>query len=268
MRRAVNTLVFVDLLFVLFLAVSAFFDGVSSDVFYLVGFALPIFAALTLNKGRLAPPLAPLKRRDAFFVLPMIPVTVALVMGLSALTSLLLGAFGLESSTALKGGFFEAVLRYAVLTSVLEEILFRYLPMRIAAQYSPRATVFLSALLFSLVHADLFQFPYAFAAGVIFIAMDMATKSVIPSIVAHFLNNLLAVTFYFYSQSVVLVSVCIALLGILALAGVALIAVKRKAYADRFSSAFVKGNVKRDDFFSVLLLAVPMIAIAIISLIS
>ena len=95
-----------------------------------------------------------------------------------------------EYEVVLEGGFFEAALRYALLTAVLEELIFRYLPMRLLAHRSPRAALLLSSLFFSLVHCDLFQMPYALFAGAVFMILDLAANSVIPSLVIHFLNNL------------------------------------------------------------------------------
>ena len=90
-----------------------------------------------------------------------------------------------------------ALLTHALAPAILEEALFRYVPMRLLAPYSQRGAIFISAFFFALVHHELFTIPYAFVGGLIFMAIDLATESVIPSIVILFINNALSVSMSF-----------------------------------------------------------------------
>ena len=133
------------------------------------------------------------------------------------------------------------------------------------SQYSPRITVILSSLFFALVHGDLFKLPYAFAAGAVFMIIDMATNSIVPSLLVHFLNNLLAVTFYFYSESVTVLTVCAVILAAFSLVSLAFVLIKRKHYVPMALSAFEKGNIKSDDIFGAWLFIIPTVTISIIA---
>ena len=265
MRKAINTLVVADLAFLFLHAVSGMVDGCFSDLLYLLAFFLPVALALIVCRGGAKPTLC-IKRRDLVLVLPLIPVTIISVMGISTATSALIGAFGIENEVLLEGGIFEAVLRYALATAVLEELTFRYLPMRLLAEKSSRAAVLISSVFFALVHCDLFQMPYAFFAGVVFMVLDIATNSILTSLFIHFLNNLLAVIFYFYADATAIRLSLILPLSLFAMVGAAVILVRRREYSSLFGAAFSRGDFSPTDASTALCLAIPTITVAIMSL--
>ena len=69
------------------------------------------------------------------------------------------------------------------------------------APYSKKNAIFISSFLFAFAHCNLFQIPYALIAGFILGTLTLATGSIIPSIVLHFLNNGLSVIMLKYAQS-------------------------------------------------------------------
>ena len=266
MRKAINTLVVADLAFLFLHAVSGMVDGCFSDLLYLLAFFLPVALALIICGERAELSLLRIKRSDILLTLPVVPITVITVIGISALTTLIMGAFGIENEVVLEGGFFEAALRYALLTAVLEELIFRYLPMRLLAERSSRAAVLISSVFFALVHCDLFQMPYAFFAGVVFMVLDIATNSILPSLFIHFLNNLLAVIFYFYADAAAIRLSLILPLSLFAMVGAAVILVRRREYSSLFGAAFSRGDFSPTDASTALCLAIPTITVAIMSL--
>ena len=106
-------------------------------------------------------------------------------------------------------------------------MLFRYIPLSILKD-NKRAAVLLSSALFALAHANLFQIPYAFAAGLVFAAVCIMTGSILPSILIHFLNNLLslAISYGLAGTAFIIIASAITLLSIIA------ILIMRKAYSE------------------------------------
>ncbi len=241
MKKALETIAAADLVFMLFLAVSSFFDGAISSIIYALGFALPLVGALVINKNTLSKTrYIKLARAELPLFIPIIPIAIAAVILLSYLTSLLLGAFGINDDLVLEGNFISALLRYALFASLFEELLFRYLPIRLLSEHSPRCAVFISAALFALVHLDIFQIPYAFAAGLIFAAVDMICESVIPSIVIHILNNTLAVCVYFYGTSEAFSIAYPIVVFTLAIAAAVTAFIMREKYKERIKLVFAR----------------------------
>ena len=100
-------------------------------------------------------------------IAPLIMPTLGVIFLISYLASLLLGLLGLTGATVEDAPLFEMILLHAVLPAVLEEMLFRYLPMKLIAPYSKRLCVVISSAYFALIHMSLFQLPYALLAGVV-----------------------------------------------------------------------------------------------------
>lgn len=86
------------------------------------------------------------------------------------------------------------ILGIAILGPVLEELLFRGGVTRVLlARYSPGKAIFLSALIFGIFHINPAQVVSAFLAGLLFAWIYYRTRSLVPCILMHILNNSLAV---------------------------------------------------------------------------
>lgn len=86
------------------------------------------------------------------------------------------------------------ILGIAVFGPVLEELLFRGGVTRVLlAKYSPAKAIFLSALIFGVFHINPAQVVSAFLAGLLFAWIYYRTRSLVPCILIHILNNSLAV---------------------------------------------------------------------------
>ena len=170
--------------------------------------------------------------------MPAVAPVIAVIFSLAALTSLLLTAMGFTNTPIEDAGILEMIAVHALAPAILEEMLFRYIPMKLLLPYSKRCCIFMSALYFSLIHANLFQMPYAFAAGLIFIVLDVALESVWPSLILHFTNNLCSVIWMKYcngmSEAIVFISVLLAA----SIFSAVFIIKKRGAYKDYLKGAF------------------------------
>ncbi len=82
-----------------------------------------------------------------------------------------------------------------VLAPLAEELLFRAAMMEemLKRGVSPWCAVLTSALVFGLIHLNPAQIPYAFLIGILFGWVYLRTRSLVPTILCHILNNAIAV---------------------------------------------------------------------------
>jgi membrane protease YdiL (CAAX protease family) len=81
----------------------------------------------------------------------------------------------------------------AVLGPILEEVLFRgAIQGYLMRKYNPTVGIVVAALVFGLIHMNPIQIFYAFCLGLVFGWMYYRTRSLMPVIIGHVLNNSLA----------------------------------------------------------------------------
>lgn len=237
MRKTLTYLTVIDLVFILFLSLSGFFAGLLSRIVYYLAFIIP-FALTLFIKNKISSEFSPLgtriSRKEFALVIPTVAPTLALVFLISWLTSILLSFVGKGSVTDVSGNIFVVILIHAVLPAILEEALFRYIPIAFIAPYTKRGAVLISALFFGLVHCNLYQLPYAFFAGVIFALSDIAFDSILPSVILHFLNNLTSVFWLRLGEDATFALAYIITLVALALISLIIILIFRKEYKKLF----------------------------------
>ena len=235
MKKALTYLTFIDLSFLLLLGLSGFINGFLGDAVYYLAFLLPVSVAIAL-KGRLdvTPQFLPLRlsTKNACRLLPLVAPTLAVIFVVSWITSVLLSFVGEGSVTDVSGNIVTVILTHAVLTPLLEELLFRYVPIAFLAPVSKKGAVWMSAMFFAFAHCSFYQIPYAFIAGVIFAAVDIAFDSIWPSVLIHFANNFISVFWLRCAESASFVTAYIVILFALALLSVAIIISKRALYKE------------------------------------
>lgn len=204
MQRKTSILTFNYTLFLVLLFLSGMLKGAFSEIIYYLAFAVPVVITLLLTRGD------GVEKKKYLTIdsdgvrrfLPLVFPTITVIIIISILTSMLIYAVsGKTNDVDIGDSFVLALLTHALLPALLEEALFRYLPMRLLAPHSPRGAIIISAFFFSLMHADLFTIPYALFAGVILMTVDIACDSIIPSIVIHFINNALSVVMMLMEDS-------------------------------------------------------------------
>lgn len=245
MKKKISTLSMAYILFLVLLFLSGALSGFLSDIVYLLAFILPIFFALcfTRNEKKEKGEYLLLNREGIRLTLPLIAPTVSLVMLVAFLTSLIIFALTGETNDIDVGNsLIPALFAHALLPALLEEALFRYLPMRLLAPYSRRGAVIVSAFFFALVHHDFFSIPYAFLAGIIFMTVDLATESVIPSVIIHFINNAISVGLLVYDDNAAFAPAVYILLCVITLVSLVVIFVRRRQYLKKFSFALDRGE--------------------------
>lgn len=266
MVKALKMLTFIDMMFLALLILSASVGEALSGPLYVVAFLIPFAIGFEYSKrlqtereeerGLAEEPdgLFGLGKKRLADLLPTLIPSVFIIFSLSAVTSLLLGWLGFSGSQPAVIGFAEMVVIHAIVPAILEEMLFRYIPMKLLLPYSPKNCVIVSALFFALIHTDFFQIPYAFAAGVIFMALDIAFGSIWPSVILHFLNNFLSVVWMKYCTAELAEMLFIASLALVACVSCILLVRKRRAYNEYLRCAFAKGTDTRLDKTPILLI--------------
>lgn len=232
MKASLRYLAFLNIISLLLLSVSGILTGAISKAVYALAFVLPLLLGSLLFKRTGKYPIKfHTGRGDIKLLLPLIFPTILLVFALSALTSLVLSFFGFEEALILEGSIFTLILDKALLPALLEEGLYRYLIIAMLAHYSKRGAVIYSALFFAFAHCSLFQLPYALLAGLIFAFIDLMLDSILPSLIFHFLNNVMSLLWLRYFQNAEIYFVCA--LVLLSLISLVFIILNRKSYAER-----------------------------------
>ena len=268
MEKKINRLAICYTMFLIMLFLSGALLGVISELVYFMAFLLPLFYGLYALKDEKTPigKYLSLDSKGLRFTLPLVFPTVALVMLVSVLTSLVIKALtGAENRVDVGNSIIPALFLHALLPAIMEEALFRYLPMRMLADHSKRVTVLLSAALFALIHHNLFSIPYAFLAGLIFMAIDLVCDSVIPSVILHFINNALSVGMLVFADNPAFAPAVIVLTAILSSISVAIIFLNRRKYKEKFSFAFSVGE-KFSATLPVISLGAVCLIIAVVSI--
>ncbi len=274
MKKATDVFIAATLMFLLLLGLSGMAGDVLSHVVYAAACIVPTLFAFFSKWGEACREKArylTLDGRRVLAFLPTVAPVVAVVMAISVLTSFImsatLGISNVKTPEELGGNIGIALLLHALVPAVLEELLFRYVPLRLIARRSARGAVILSSAFFALVHTDFFVIPYALFAGVAFMVLDIALDSVYPSIILHFINNALSVTFVFYGADSAVSTAIYLTLASLTLVSALFIFLYRRKYAKLILAAFDKGEgYKRSS--EVLLVIIPCLAVATIRLVS
>ena len=262
MREKIKSLVIADVIFIALLTVSGMINGVLSNIVYFSAFIIPFLFVVIAEKIDIKSKeyLFPLKNPDiaAAGVFP----TLITVIVISTLTASLMSLFGKENTGELGDSLALALLTHALLPAVLEEGLFRYIPMKLLAGRNGRVCVLISAILFSLAHHSLFSIPYAFIAGVAFMTIDIVSGSVLPSLVMHLVSNALSVVLMFYPVTAPLSTAIYSVISVLACLSLIYLIVIRERAARIISERFV--TLEKYKFsYEILLYAVPMLVISV-----
>ncbi len=84
------------------------------------------------------------------------------------------------------------VLKVVIIAPIIEEMIFRGIIMHgFMRNYSKFSAIIISALMFALFHLNPWQFPSAFALGILLGWLMVRTRSILLCILGHSVNNLL-----------------------------------------------------------------------------
>ena len=86
-----------------------------------------------------------------------------------------------------------SVVVFAILPAICEEFAFRGVIMGIFRKYGDRFAIIISALIFGMLHSSFMTMVFAFGSGIVFGLIRKNSGSIVPSMIVHFLNNLMSV---------------------------------------------------------------------------
>lgn len=275
--KEIRAYTYLCVFFVGLLFLSGSTDGMISRGLYYLAFVLPIALGLRLSPSfkRQREEMAGAKEeslrlfsidgRTVAFTLPLILPTVLLTILVSSLWGGLLTLAGLTPPEITPTSLLRDIGESALIPSVLEEIMFRALPMLLIFPCSKKRCLVISSLYFALAHASVFSFPYAFAAGLSLAYAAICTGSIIPCIIIHFVNNLFSVLFMHYSDSSVFCIWAIRLLGLGALVSAIFIARRRREYIGRLKQMLSdRGREELPSSFYLFVILTTVISLSLI----
>ena len=265
MKRITAYITFLDILFLLLLSISGGISGILSDAVYYLAFLIPIFFGIYLIKeheksdaeNQVTLGFGINKKSAANFIPLVFPIITA-ILAVSLLTSLLMGIFGFTDSTEISEPFPAALMLHALLPAILEEMLFRYIPLKLTLGYSRRWGIIISSLFFSLSHANIFRLPYAFIAGILFALVDIMADSILPSVILHFINNALSLVFIIYLDESATLPFFLIMLSLAVISAV-FIFIKRQNYKKFFKPILEGGKKTELSLAPIALIAVTLI---------
>ncbi len=142
-----------------------------------------------------------IKKFKPIYLIYIIFVLLSMFFGLGLLNSFVAKIFHIESSPLVINSTLEYlafIVSLCILPAIVEEIFFRGMLQKALQPFGVFFSIFITALLFSLYHFSITQLLYQFVFGVLFSGIYYLSKSVIPGIILHFLNNFLVLTLTFF----------------------------------------------------------------------
>ncbi len=97
-------------------------------------------------------------------------------------------------------GFLLCVIATAVIPAIVEEFAMRGVLLSHLRRFGDGFAVFVTALVFGLMHGNLEQIPFAFVLGLYLGFIVVKTESILPAVLLHFLNNFLSVVASYLSD--------------------------------------------------------------------
>jgi len=118
------------------------------------------------------------------------------------------------------------IIQISVLPAIFEELLFRKAMLTTLSKYGNIVSILITSFCFALMHQNLTQGIFAFLMGIVLAYITIKTKSIIPAIIIHFLNNFVAAIslIALSTNNTTLSSVIdIATIGVLVISGICLL---------------------------------------------
>lgn len=241
--------------------------------------ALPFVIAYAVLKKKKIAGILPMGttyngRAAAGLTMMFVPLMLFSTMAINVASTIFQEIIGITFSTGMEDikilgaeGIFIAVLSTAVLPAIIEEVVIRGIVMQPLRRFGDKFAIVASALIFSLMHGNMVQIPYTVVAGIFMGYLVVATGSLWPSIILHFINNFYSVVIMAVDNNLgetagtIAAIICLTLFVVMGIIGGALY------FTMRYRNPLKKGvdTLKTGEKFSALFLNAPMI-IAIIFL--
>ncbi len=177
------------------------YQMIASVLFIFLPFAIAYFV---LKKKKIAGilPMGTTYNKKAAISLTMlcVPLMLFSTFAINFVSTIIQNIIGITFTTGVEDpaiigvdGFLIATLSTAVLPAVLEEFIIRGIVMQPLRRFGDKFAIVASALIFGIMHGNMVQIPYTVVAGLFLGYLAIATGSLWPSIILHFINNFYSV---------------------------------------------------------------------------
>lgn len=186
-----------------------YYDDIVSMAYQIIASILFIFVPFVIT-------YAVLKKKKIAGILPMgttynkkaavgltmlcVPLMIFSTFAINFISTIIQEIIGVTFTTGVEDpkilgaeGIFIAVLSTAVLPAILEEVVVRGIIMQPLRRFGDKFAIVASALIFGIMHGNMVQIPYTIVAGLFMGYLAIATGSLWPSIILHFINNFYSV---------------------------------------------------------------------------
>ncbi len=159
---------------------------------FIIGIFYCLLSNTSLNE------ILPLNKVNLKLLIPCVLIAFAVGFISDYFTELFISGvslFGLQNNVEMSfksSGALENILyiiAVAVIPPIAEEFAFRGIVLQKFRKYGDSFAVFISALLFGLLHGNIVQIPFAFIVGLALAFITVKTESIIPAMITHFLIN-------------------------------------------------------------------------------
>lgn len=140
------------------------------------------------------------KKASTYLVIAFLPLTLLSTLLINFISLMVQSYMGVEFISGMEdqaitgvGDFTFMTLFVAVIPAILEEVAIRGVLLQPLRRFGDGFAIIVSAAIFSLLHGNMVQIPYTIVAGIYFGYIVVATGSLWPAIILHFLNNFYSV---------------------------------------------------------------------------
>lgn len=177
------------------------YSVVGSILYIGVPFGL-VYLALKKKKIAGVLPFGTVYNRKAAVYLTMmsIPAMTLSSMIVNAISLIIQSLLGIEFISGLEdlkmsgvSGFIIGAISMAIVPAIIEEFAVRGVVMQPLRRYGDGFAIIASAFIFSIMHGNMAQIPYTVVGGLYLGYLTIATGSIWPSIIVHFVNNMYSV---------------------------------------------------------------------------
>ncbi len=146
--------------------------------------------------------LVPVSRVRMGLLVPLILIILTVSFVSSYMTDILLNNLsfiGITDKSSLNSDFSNGyifilqIISVTIVPPLVEEFLFRGIILHKLLPYGSTFAIFVSSILFALLHGNIIQIPFAFLGALAMAFSVVKTHSLLPSIIAHFFINLVSV---------------------------------------------------------------------------
>ncbi len=140
------------------------------------------------------------KEASIYLVMMFVPIMIFSAIGINYVSAYFQEVLGIEFTSSVSDMSLEGVsgtllgtLSVAIVPAIVEETAIRGIIMQPLRKYGDKFAIILSSVVFACMHGNMVQIPYTIVGGLLLGYLAIATGSLWPSVILHFINNFYSV---------------------------------------------------------------------------